>query len=127
MVVELRLAVAPTREPPARRAHSLPVPFVSAGDEREGGIFEAGAGVGQDRTQTDTSGRVWHFKAAQVDERGIQIDELDERRRSLASFHPRCGESAFREWDADADLRCAGARWYDPSIGQWLSVPYRTQ
>ena len=92
MVVEFGLAVIPQCEAPAIGADALGVEFRAASDQGEGGVFDADGGIGQNRAQTGSGGGVRHFQAAQVSDRGIDIDEFDQRTRRLATFHTGSGD-----------------------------------
>ena len=96
VIVELGLAIAPSGEAPAGGADAWAVKFVATRDECEGGVFDAGGGIGQNGAQTGSGGRVRHFQPAEVVDGRIDIDELVERARRLAAFPARRGDDDRR-------------------------------
>ncbi len=92
VIVEFGLAVTPAGEAPAGGADALAVQFLTTRHEREGRVFDAGGGIGQNGAQAGSGGCVRHFQAAEVGDGRIHINELGERARRLAAFHARRGD-----------------------------------
>lgn len=102
VVVEFSLAIAPAGETPLRGTDALAAKFWAASDQGEGRVFDTGVRITQNGPQAGSSAGVWHFQAAEVSDRGIYIDELDQRLRRLTTFHAWRGDD---EWCTAAALK----------------------